>query len=125
MVLAEKTEPKTSYLKPETVKKMQIRRVVPTEEFVQVESEYEGKKESKMTGMVECQIESKPKLIWSMNNTSKNKVIDLFGGETKSWIGKTIQITIIPISGHDSVVVDEMGTQELNKKVVRGGSTLL
>ena len=106
-------EAAAKYLKPDFVKQNGVRRVKPLEEMVEVESEYEGKTEMKITGKVECLIPDKQVMIWSMNNTSRNSLITLFGEDTKLWM-KPIQITVIPISGHDSIIVDEMGTAELN-----------
>jgi len=89
--------------------------------MVEVESEYEGKTEMKITGRVECQTEGKPVMIWAMNQTSRNSCIKLFGPDTKDW-QKEIQITVLPISGHDSILVDEMGTAEINKIKLATGS---
>lgn len=101
------------YLKPDFVKKEGVRRIKPIEEMVEVETEYEGKTSMKVTGRVECQIEGKPIYIWQMNDTSRNSLITLFGTDTKEWM-KTIQVIVIPVSGHDSILVDEAGTAELN-----------
>ena len=106
-------EASAKYLKPEFVKKEGVRRIKPLEEMVEVESEYEGKSSMKITGKVECQIEGKPVMVWSMNDTSRNSLINLFGEDTKNWL-KTIQIIVMPVSGHDSILVDEMGTAEIN-----------
>lgn len=114
MVIVHPKEPSTKYLKPEFVKTNQVRRIKPIEEMVEIESEYEGKVEKKITGRVECQIEGKPIMIWSMNQTSARSLYKLFGEDTKNW-QKEVQITVLPISGHDSIVVDEMGTAEINK----------
>lgn len=89
--------------------------------MVETESEFEGKTSMKITGRVECQIEGKPVMIWSMNDTSRNTLISLFGPDTKDW-QKPIQITVLPVSGHDSILVDEMGTAELNKVKLSVGS---
>jgi len=47
----------------------------------QVEVSYEGQKEGDPN-------------VWTMNNTSFNAVLDLFGDETEKWIGKVVEITI-------------------------------
>jgi len=47
----------------------------------QVEASFDGQKEDD------------PK-VWTMNNTSFNACLDLFGDDTKDWIGKTVEITI-------------------------------
>ena len=113
LVVVKPKEAATKYLKPDFVKVNQVRRIKPLEEMVEVESEYEGKTEMKITGRVECQIEGKPVMVWAMNNTCRNSLISLFGEDTKNW-QKPIQITVVPISGHDSIIVDEMGTAEFN-----------
>ena len=125
MVIVKPKEQSTKYLKPDFVKQNRVRTIKPIEEMVEVESEYEGKTSMKITGRVECQTEGKPVMIWAMNDTSRNTLISLFGPDTKDW-QKTIQITVLPISGHDSIIVDEIGTAELNKiKVPMGSGKLL
>ncbi len=47
----------------------------------QLEVSYDGQKEGDPN-------------IWTMNNTSFNACLDLFGDETEKWIGKTVEITI-------------------------------
>ena len=47
----------------------------------QLEVSYDGQKE-------------KDPNVWTMNNTSFNACLDLFGDETEKWIGKTVEITI-------------------------------
>jgi len=111
------------YLKPKFVTDNLVRRITILEELQLQESQYEGKEpEEKLTGKVECQIDSKPQRIWSMNWTSANTCIELFGKDTKDWKGKTVQILVMPVSGHDSILVDKMGTAELNKIKLAGGS---
>lgn len=121
MVIVKPKEQSTKYLKPDFVKQNRVRTVKPIEEMVETESEFEGKTSMKVTGRVECQIEGKPVMIWSMNDTSRNTLISLFGPDTKDW-QKPIQITVLPVSGHDSILVDEMGTAELNKVKLSVGS---
>ena len=125
MVIVKPKEQSTKYLKPDFVKQNRVRTIKPIEEMVETESEFEGKTSMKITGRVECQIEGKPVMIWSMNDTSRNTLIQLFGPDTKDW-QKPIQITVLPVSGHDSILVDEMGTAELNKlKATVGSGKLL
>jgi hypothetical protein len=124
LVVVKPKEASAKYLKPEFVKQNRVRVIKPIEEMSEVESEYEGKTSMKVTGRVECQIEEKPVMVWSMNDTSRNTLISLFGPDTKDW-QKAIQITVMPVSGHDSILVDEMGTAELHKKSGKGVPTLL
>ena len=126
MVLVEPREKATTeYLKPRFVKENAVRRLLLLEEMQLVESQYEGKEpETKLTGKVQCQILSKAEKVWSMNWTSANSLIKLFGKDTKEWKGRTIQILVMPVSGHESILVDEMGTEELNKGKGKGGTLL-
>lgn len=122
MVIVKPKEQSTKYLKPDFVKQNRVRTIKPIEEMVEVESEFEGKTSMKITGRVECQVEGKPVvMLWSMNDTSRNTLISLFGPDTKNW-QKPIQITVLPVSGHDSILVDEMGTADLNKGSISVGS---
>lgn len=47
----------------------------------QLEVSYDGQKEGDPN-------------VWTMNNTSFNACLDLFGDETEKWIGKVVEITI-------------------------------
>ena len=47
----------------------------------QVQASFDGQKENDPN-------------VWTMNNTSFNSCIDLFGDDTKNWIGKSVEITI-------------------------------
>lgn len=121
MVLVEPQKSDKSYLKPGLVKDKGIRVVTPIEEMREEEQEYEGEKQMKVVGKVQCQIAGSPIVTWSMNNTCRNSLISVFGKDTKDW-KKPIQILVVPIAGKDSIIVDEVGTKELNKG---RGNTLL
>ena len=120
MVEAVLQETQSNYLKPAYLKEKQLRKVVILDEFTLVESTFknkttqEEKKENKYTGKVECVTGDKPVKTWSMNKTSSNSVIRVFGPETKNWIGCTIVILPSTISNNESIIVDEIATRELN-----------
>ena len=46
----------------------------------------------KLQCMVECNDSAKSVKKWSINNTSKNILIDEFGSETAEWIDKEIEV---------------------------------
>ena len=48
---------------------------------------------------------------WSMNNKSRNALIDLWGDDTKSWVGKTVEIMISGDGEYQHLTVDLMRTK--------------
>lgn len=122
MVIAVKQEVQSDYLKPKLIKEKQVSKVVILEEYKFVESEFEDKTthekttKSMYTGKCSVNIPNSEPIekIWAMNKTSSNTVIDVLGNDTAKWIGCVIRIIVSPIAGNDSIVVDEIGTRELN-----------
>ena len=47
---------------------------------------------------------------WSMNNKSRNALIDIFGDETSKWVGKKIDIAISGDGEYQHIVVDTLRT---------------
>ena len=41
---------------------------------------------------------------WTLNNTSKDNLINKYGTETTDWIGKNIPIVVEKISGKDAII---------------------
>lgn len=87
MVQVEKSE--TNWLSGNKCKENDITELVIVTEPMLVEREFEGKKTERLTCKVNA---NKNDYNWSMNDTSKNALIEKFGKETKSWIGKKIPI---------------------------------
>lgn len=122
MVIAVRQETQSDYLKPKLITEKQISRLVILDEFKFIESEFEDKKthektkKSMYTGKVSVQVPNSEAIdkVWAMNKTSSNTVIDVLGEDTAKWIGCIIRVIVSPIAGNDSIVVDEIGTRELN-----------
>lgn len=96
MVYAEKHKVGTGspYLKPDLVKKG-LTKVKIIDEFVYVDTEFEGKDTGKkLQGHCSTQIDDPKEVTWTMNPTSANWMIDNHGPDTKKWIGKEIEISV-------------------------------
>ncbi len=48
---------------------------------------------------------------WSLNNKSRNALIDIWGDDTENWIGKTAEITITGDGDYKHIVVDTLRTK--------------
>lgn len=48
---------------------------------------------------------------WSMNNKSRNALIDIWGDDTQNWIGKTAEINISGEKEFKHIVVDTLRTK--------------
>lgn len=65
-----------------------------------------GKSENTEYGLkltLPVKIDDKPK-IWRPNRDSVRNIINVFGKDTESWIGKQVDLSVITIMGKDSVV---------------------
>lgn len=68
---------------------------------------------------VNCNDFKKTLALWSINKTSKNSLIDLFGSDTKDWIGNIVVIDL-KLYGQDkfSIVVDFSKTAKKKPETV-------
>ena len=82
------------YLGKDVVIDNAIKTVTIQEEFDFVESEYEGKKRSRLQGKVKTDVDEPSECIWKMNLATQNYMIDKFGSNTATWVGKTVEISI-------------------------------
>jgi len=48
---------------------------------------------------------------WSMNNKSRNALIDIWGDDTADWVGKTAEISISGDGEYKHIVVDTLRTK--------------
>ena len=66
---------------------------------------------------VNCNDFNKTLVLWSINKTSKNSLIDLFGSDTAKWIGKTVVIDLKPYGQEKySIIVDVPKTAKIKSK---------
>jgi hypothetical protein len=95
MVQANKVElGGTPYLNKKTVLEKKVTKVKILTEPVFVDSEYEGKTTKKLSCECSTQVAEPKKVIWEMNPTTQNYMIDKHGSETKSWVGLEIDIAV-------------------------------
>jgi len=98
MVQVEKSE--TNWLNGNKCKEMDITELVIVTEPIPEEGQFGVK--------LTCKVNAKNgDYNWSMNDTSKNALIEKFGKETKSWIGKKIPIeTALSSNNKRAILVD-------------------
>lgn len=48
---------------------------------------------------------------WSMNNKSRNAIIDIWGDDTANWVGKVAEISISGDGEYKHIVVDTLRTK--------------
>ena len=103
VVKVEKTA--ENWLNGNTVKEQNITELIIKTEPIPEESEYEGKVSTKLT----CDVVANNNTYrWSMNNTTKNVLIEKFEGETAKWIGMEIPIETAPSSnGKRAIFADK------------------
>ena len=82
------------YLKKSVVNDQGVKKVKIIEEPLLVEKEFEGKKSMKVEAVCSTQVLDPAKVKWTMNATTQNYMIEKYGKNTKSWIGKEIEVAI-------------------------------
>lgn len=84
----------TPYLNKKIVLDKKVTKIKILTEATLVESEYEGKKSMKLECDCSTEVSDPRKVRWQMNPTTQNYLIDKFGADTKTWIGKEIEIAV-------------------------------
>ena len=82
------------YLDKKTVLDKQVKKVKIISEAELVDTEFEGKKSRKLECICSTSVLDPTQVRWQMNNTTMNYLIDKFGDDTKSWIGKEVDIAV-------------------------------
>ena len=87
MVLVKKSK---NFLDGEYIKEKKKEKIVIVDEPILSETKY-GEK-------LQCRVSvNGEEFLWTMNNTSKDILIDVFGDDTKEWIKKEIPIEVTKI----------------------------
>lgn len=89
-----KLEISGSYLNGEFVKQNDITKLKILDEPKMVSTEFG----EKLQCHVQCNDSSDSTRIWSINKTSQNRLIRLFGNESKEWVGKDAEVEVTKTS---------------------------
>ena len=84
----------TPFLNKKIVQEKGVKKVRITSEPKMVDTEYEGKKSTRLECVCSTGLEDPKQVVWQMNPTTQNYLIEKFGTETKNWIGKDIEIQV-------------------------------
>lgn len=91
MVIVEKSE--SEFFKGEFANLRSITEVMFITEPHEIEKDFEGKKEYKVSGRIEYEGQTKnDPYTFDLNNTSKNTLIEILGKDTKNWMGIPLPI---------------------------------
>lgn len=82
------------YLNKKVVQEKGVKLVTIKTEPDLVETEYEGKKTTKLECICTTNVLDPQEVKWQMNATTQNFLIGKFGNDTKKWIGKEIELAI-------------------------------
>tara|TARA_R110000787_G_scaffold98863_1_gene203258 strand:- start:29 stop:376 length:348 start_codon:yes stop_codon:yes gene_type:complete len=102
-----------SYIKAKFVKDNKITELQITDARTIKEVTFEGKDGKPAQTKLQCDITYKSQgkddpSSWTMNNKSKNAIIDAWGTDTDKWISKTIPITLGGSGEMEHILVDAM-----------------
>jgi len=89
-----KVEKSGQYLSGEFCKKNQVTKVKIIDEAKMAQTDFG----EKLQCLVQCNDPGKSTRKWSINNTSKNFLIDKFSKDTTAWIGKELPIELVKVS---------------------------
>lgn len=82
------------FLNKKIVKENGVTKVKIKSEATPVETEYEGKKQTRLECVCSTSVLDPTEVKWQMNHTTQNWMIEQFGKNTKSWIGKELDIVV-------------------------------
>ena len=82
------------FLDKKTVLEKGVKKIKILSEAELVDTEYEGKKSKKLECICSTQVLDPTQVKWQMNATTQNFLIDKWGDDTKSWIGKEIELAV-------------------------------
>jgi len=102
-----------NYLKPKFVKENKITELQITDARSIQMIVFPGKDGKADTQKIQCDVSYKEQgkedpSNWTMNNKSRNILIDTWGKETNEWINKVIPITISGSGEMEHILVDAM-----------------
>ena len=84
----------TPYLNKKIVQDKGVKHVKIATEAKPVDTEFEGKKSVKLECDCTTSVLDPVKVKWQMNDTTRNYMIDKYGGDTAKWIGLEIDIAV-------------------------------
>lgn len=84
----------TPYLNKKIVQDKGVKRIKIVTEAHPVETEFEGKKATKLECDCTTSVLDPVKVRWQMNDTTRNYMIDKHGGDTAKWVGLEIEIAV-------------------------------
>ena len=102
-----------NYLKPKFVKENKITELQITDARTIQIVEFEGRDGKAPTQKVQCDVTYKGQgkedpSTWTMNNKSRNALIDAWGSDTDAWVNKAIPITMGGSGEMEHILVDSM-----------------
>lgn len=102
-----------NYLKAKFCKENKITELQITDARTITEVTFEGKDGKPAQTKIQCDITYKDQgkddpSSWTMNNKSKNIIIDAWGGDTDKWVNKVIPITLGGSGEMEHILVDAM-----------------
>ena len=89
----------TPYLNKKIVLERKVTKVKILEEAHIVDTEFKEsdgtvKRGKRLEAVCSTQVDDPKKVIWQMNPTTQNHMIDKYGSDTKKWIGLEIDIAV-------------------------------
>ena len=98
------------YLNVDFVNANKVTEVRINSKAEEVEREFKDKKTNEMVkkilveAMVITNDENKTEVLWTMNKTSRNIVVDILSTDEDTWIGKTVPITVSASDGMTAAI---------------------
>ena len=83
-----------NFLSKKTLQEKGVKKIKILTEAKPVDTEYQGRKQTKLECQVQTDVLDPKECTWQMNPTTQNYFIDKFGSNTTSWIGKEIELAV-------------------------------
>jgi hypothetical protein len=113
MMKVDKVSEGGNYLKPKFVKENKITELQITDARSIEMITFPGKDGKADTHKIQCEVSYKgigkeDPSVWTMNNKSRNVLIEAWKNDTDNWVNKTIPITISGSGEMEHILVDSM-----------------
>jgi len=91
----------SDYVNVDLIKASPTKKCVVINEGVYEDAEYQGKKYNKFNIGIEIDMKQK---IWSPNKDSVKNIAEVYGMDSKNWVGKVLLMRVIKQNGKDVVI---------------------
>ncbi len=92
-------------------KRLTTLRIMDEGQMVKFEQNGKGEVEKISLGVEYQNMQAGDPTTWTLNNKSRNTLIDIFGSDTSKWVGRIVEIKLEGTGEFEHLMVDTMRTK--------------